>query len=94
MILGIPCILAARPQDPPVASTRIEFSFFSGRVDEFNDESISVSRELASRKHEVRTFVRTPETVIKGSLKKGAKVTVAFTRVDGSLVAHRVLIRG
>lgn len=91
---AVPCLLVARPQETPVPVKRVEFSFFSGRIDEFSDESITVSRELASRKHELRMFVRTPETVIKGDLRKGAKVTVAFTTVDGNHVAHRVMIRG
>ena len=87
-------MFAAHPQNSSEPSERIQFSFFSGRVDDFSDDFISVSRELASRKHEVRSFIRTPETVIRGSLRKGARVTVAFTHVDGGYVAHRVIIRG
>lgn len=93
-VWAIPCLVLARPQETPVPVKRVEFSFFSGRVDEFSDDSITVSRELASRSYEQRTFVRTAATVIKGTLKKGAKVTVAFTTMDGHHVAHRVMIRG
>ena len=93
LIWGIPCTLAARPQEPQDPPKAAELRFFSGRVEEVTGESISVSRELASRKHEVRTFVRTADTIVSGALKKGAKVTVAFTTVDGNHVAHRVIVR-
>lgn len=93
LIWLVPCLSAAYQQDATDNGPRLEYQFFSGRVDDFTDASLTVSRELASRKHEVRSFVRTSETFIKGELKKGVKVTVAFTTVDGSHIAHRVLIR-
>ena len=83
----------ARAQDTSESSRTLELSFFSGHVEDFTAEMLSVSRELASRKREQRTFLRTPETVIRGSLKKGVKVTVAYTAADGTFTAHRVQVR-
>jgi len=68
--------------------------FFSGRIEDYCAESITLSRTLASREPVVRTFSINGETSVRGDLRRGVRASVNYVVTDGSYIARRILVRG
>ena len=68
--------------------------FFSGRIEDYCEDSITVSRTLASRDPEVRTFAINGEPSVRGELRRDARASVNYVATGGAYVARRILVRG
>lgn len=67
--------------------------FFSGTVDEFTAESVTVTREVLGNPPQHRTFVINAQTKVEGKLSDGARVTVKFRAMDDALLAETIIVR-
>jgi len=68
-------------------------TFFSGTVDEFTSESITVTREVLGNPAEHKTFTINAQTTVEGKLAEGARVTVKFHATDDGVVAETIIVR-
>ncbi len=68
-------------------------TFFSGTVDEFTPESVTVTREVLGNRPEHRTFAINAQTKVEGKLSDGCRVTVKFRSVEDALVAETIVVR-
>ena len=68
-------------------------TFFSGTVDEFTAESVTVTREVLGNPPQHRTFALTAQTKVEGKLSDGARVTVKFRAMDDVLMAETIIVR-
>lgn len=84
--------LSAPGQDPPAPED--DTGFVSGAVVDLPSGRIVVSRTIIGKPAENRTFLRTEETKVEGTLRVGARVTVGFKETPEGEVAMRVIVRG
>ena len=82
----------ATPAATPFAQEEDD-TFFSGTVDEFTAESVTVTRELLGNPAEHRTFAITAKTKVEGRLAEGARVTVKFRATDSGMMAETIIVR-
>ena len=68
-------------------------TFFSGTVDEFTSESVTVTRVVLGNPPEHRTFSVNAQTKVEGKLSEGARVTVKFRAVDAVMLAEAIIVR-
>jgi hypothetical protein len=67
--------------------------FWSGRLVEITDESVTVRRTLPGREPEDRKFLRTPATKVDGELALSVRVTVGYVQSAQTNVARRIVVR-
>lgn len=70
-----------------------EDTFFSGTVDEFTDETVTVTREVLGNPPEHRTFTITALTKVEGKLGEGVRVTVKFRATEDTFLAEAITVR-
>ena len=82
----------AAPAPAPSAQEEDD-TFFSGTVDEFTAESVTVTREVLGNPPEHRSFVINAHTKMEGKLAEGARVTVKFRATDDGMIADTIIVR-
>ena len=89
------CILAQTPQTstaPPPPASRPQF--FAGTVTELTPQQITVSRTLAGRAPDKRSFVITSKTRMnKAALKVKSRVTVRYQHLADADVALEIQLQ-
>jgi hypothetical protein len=81
----------AQTEQPPVPSQQDQY--FSGTIDAFEAQKITVTRTVLGKDSATRTFLITPETRVEGTLAVNARVTVRFVSADDGDRAVHILVR-
>jgi hypothetical protein len=77
-----------------IAAKEVDYQMYSGIVSGLDKQTLTVTRTVAGKPPESRTFLLKPETKIEGKLKTKARVTVGYLSKDEGEVAMRVIVRG
>ena len=88
--LLIAAALSAQDETP---KRDLAYQMFSGSVVEVSTDKLTVTRTLAGKPAEKRTFLMTAETKVEGRLRPKARVTVGYTSNDRGDVAVRIIVR-
>ena len=80
------------PAEAP-SQQEAEDAFFSGTLDEFSDDSLTVTREVLGNPPERRAFRITSQTKLEGKLAEGVRVTVKFRAAEDTFVAETIIVR-
>jgi hypothetical protein len=86
--------LGVRPATGQEAKgTAAQVRFWSGRVVEISEDSVTVRRTLPGREPQDRKFQRTPSTKVDGEMEIDSRVTVGYVEEAQASIAKRILVR-